>query len=437
MRLGLKIFIVTFSLTVITMNIVGLNLINSSYETNIKNAIDKYSANINNILDNFLVQSSDPVIKSNYDNNSYTKIFINDNLFLTNFPKNYEIIENKLKSNLKDNIAVYISDENLFMALKNNAYTIVTMSNISDIYKSRDIEIENFIQISLIVSVTIAIVLSLLVSLITRKIKTLNTAVKKIESGDYSIVIPDLGNDEIGEFAKSFNNMSASIQNNINEIETISENRRIFIGNLTHEIRTPLTSIIGYSSLIKDKKIADLNTINSYAGKIYDEGKYIESMRDKLMNILTLDSSKIVLKKTDISLYIKDLIDEFKEIFPDTKFILEIEANINKKIDKTLFKSLIINLIKNSINASDDPQITISLNNQYLSITDNGKGIPESELERIKEPFYTLNKDRNRKSNGMGLGLPLCLNIIDIHKWKMDIKSIVDKGTTITICFRR
>lgn len=437
MRLGLKIFIVTFSLTVITMNIVGLNLINSSYETNIKNAIDKYSANINNILDNFLVQSSDPVIKSNYDNNSYTKIFINDNLFLTNFPKNYEIIENKLKSNLKDNIAVYISDENLFMALKNNAYTIVTMSNISDIYKSRDIEIENFIQISLIVSVTIAIVLSLLVSLITRKIKTLNTAVKKIESGDYSIVIPDLGNDEIGEFAKSFNNMSASIQNNINEIETISENRRIFIGNLTHEIRTPLTSIIGYSSLIKDKKITDLNTINSYAGKIYDEGKYIESMRDKLMNILTLDSSKIVLKKTDISLYIKDLIDEFKEIFPDTKFILEIEANINKKIDKTLFKSLIINLIKNSINASDDPQITISLNNQYLSITDNGKGIPESELERIKEPFYTLNKDRNRKSNGMGLGLPLCLNIIDIHKWKMDIKSIVDKGTTITIYFRR
>lgn len=437
MRLGLKIFIVSFSLTVITMNIVGLNLINNSYETNINNAIDKYSANINNILDNFIVQTADSVIKSNYDNNSYTKIYINDNLFSTNFPKNYEEIENKLKNNLDNNISVYIADENLFMALKDNAYTIITMSSISDVYKNRDVEIDNFIKVSLTVSIAIAIVLSLLVSLITSKLKTLNLAVKKIENGDYSIVIPDLGKDEIGEFAKSFNNMSKAIQNNINEIETISENRRIFIGNLTHEIRTPLTSIIGYSSLIKDKKITDQNTINSYAEKIYDEGKYIESMRDKLMNILTLDSSKIVLKKTDISLYLKELIDEFKEIFPNTKFILKIESGVNKKIDKTLFKSLLINLIKNSINASDNPIITIILNNQHLSIIDNGKGIPESELERIKEPFYTLSKDRNRKSNGMGLGLPLCLNIIDIHKWKMDIKSIVDKGTTITIYFRR
>lgn len=437
MRFGLKIFLMSFTLVVVVTNIIGLTLINNTYTTNIQNAIDKHIVEINNIMNNMIYSTTDDLVNIYYNNKTYTKIYINDVVFSTNFPENYPKIENLLlsytSSYINEEIYTYISDNKLFMAHKDNSYTIITMSDISDIYELRDNEINYFIKVSLSSSLIVAIILSVLVSLITRKLKRLNNIVKEIEKGDYNVVIPNLGNDEIGEFAKSFNKMTKAINDNINEIKTISENRRIFIGNLTHEIRTPLTSIIGYSSLIKNKKIKDANTIEDYATKIYEEGKYIEDMRDKLMNILTLETSKIELKKTNISKLLSETIKELEVLYPKTKFVTNIKSNINKEIDKTLFKSLVINIVKNGINASNDPIITINLTNEVLSIKDNGKGIPKNDLDKIKEPFYTVNKNRNREVSGMGLGIPLCLNIVNIHHWTFDITSIENKGTEVII----
>ena len=99
-----------------------------------------------------------------------------------------------------------------------------------------------------------------LVVVLIRKIKILNQTVKEVEKGNYTAKVKKLGNDEIGNVGKSFNKMTDALQKNISEIERVSENRKKFIGNLTHEIRTPLTSIVGYSSLIKNRKVTNTLT---------------------------------------------------------------------------------------------------------------------------------------------------------------------------------
>lgn len=438
MKFGYKIFLMSFTLVIIAINTTGIILINNSFKANIENEIDKNMIEINNIASSIYINAEDfPYTANTYRlNKVHTKIYLGDNVIYTNFNEENIELENKLKKDLSDKVNFYIEDGKLYMALEKHFYTIFTISDIKDVYEAKDNQISYFIKISLISSLFVALILSILVSLITRKIKKLKKSVEEIEKGNYEVKIPKLGNDEIGNFATSFQNMTISINNKIKEIERISENRKIFIGNLTHEIRTPLTSIIGYSSLIKNGKVDNVEIIKSYSNKIYEEGKYIEDLRDKLMHLLTLEKDKILTKKQNISFCINKYLEDIERLYPEVVLKKVMEANIIKEIEETLFKSLFYNLMKNAINASPKPIIKVTLTKEEIRIEDNGKGIPKSEIERIKEPFYTINKDRNRKTSGMGLGLPLCLQIVNIHHWNLKIKSKENKGTTIIIEMR-
>lgn len=435
MKFGYKIFLMSFTLIVITINVIGIIMINNTFKSNIENEIDKNIVEINNIMNSIYLNSGDlPYIASTYLLDEVnTKIYLNENIIFTNFKENKIEIENKIIEKLEDKINTYIENNILYMALKKNNYIVITASNIEEVYQNKDNQINYFIKLSLICSLLIAFVLSILVSFITRKLKKLKKAVTEIEKGNYEVAIPKLGSDEIGMFAASFKSMTSSIHKNIQEIEEISENRKIFIGNLTHEIRTPLTSIIGYSSLIKSGNVKDLNTIYSYNKKIYEEGKYIEKLRDKLMHLLTLENDKIELITSNISNELNHILNEIKTIYPDAIILKEIKPNVIKDIDAALFKSLIFNLVKNSFKASKIPKIKITLTENELIILDNGRGIPKKELAKVIEPFYTLNKDRNREHSNMGLGLPLCIQIVKVHHWQMKIKSKEFVGTEIDI----
>ncbi len=435
MRFGLKIFLMTFTLVIISTTALGIILINNSYQTNMETAINKNITEIININSTVNSNVSELVyLADNYlSNNMYTKVYHESDVIFTNF-KSSDSIEETLINSLDDNIKSYIKDGTLYMAYK-ESYTIITKTDISNITEEKDEEISYFIRISIFISLIIAFILSILVNFMTKKIKRLNEEIKKIAEGNYDIKVTSKSNDEIGEFASSISTMAQAIDTNIKKIENISEQRKIFIGNLTHEIRTPLTSIIGYSSLIKNNKVTDLKIIKNYSSKIYEEGKYIEEIRDKLTNILDLNNKKIKLEKTNISIELESHINELKDLYPATSFILDIKEKIYKELDKTLFRSLIYNLVKNGIEASNNPIIKITLNEEVLIIEDNGKGIKKEDINKIKEPFYTANKDRNRDTSGMGLGLTLCCNIIDIHKWTLDIKSTPNKGTKMLINF--
>lgn len=469
MKFSQKIFLISFILIIIVINIIGIVMINYTYKLNIEKEIEKSISQTNNIMHELTVYSSYDLstVANNYLKNGINvDVYINGQRSYTNLKSEDSQIaegllttEDKIKeellstdtekikaeanyinTNITENNSYveymdsYIIDDKLFMKLKRQNYILITLSSISEANNMKQEQTNFFIELSVISSFIIALLLSITVSFLTRKLKKLDKAVSKVKQGNYNIKLTKLGNDEIGNFGNSFNEMTIAIQENVNKIQEVSENRKQFIGNLTHEIRTPLTSIIGYSSLITNDKVTDSNIIKEYSSKIYEEGKYIQQMSERLMEMLLVENGTTQKELINISKEMKIIVEELENLFNNTIFNIQIEEDVYKEVDKVLLKSLIYNLVKNAINAYDaKPTVDIILSKNEITIIDYGKGIPEDKIEKIKEPFYTLNKDRNREISGMGLGLTLCFKIVSIHNWKLNIKSEVEKGTKITI----
>lgn len=453
-----KIFLMSFTLIIIAINLIGINMINYTYQSNIEKEIDKNMIQINNIINEleYGINNISMLGNTYLKNNVNIEIYDEGGRIYTNFKEDYlKILEEKIfdeedkltYTELSDKyaesekfetdgiITTYVENNKLFMKMRKYTNVIVMMSDISKINNMKKEQIDYFIKLSLACSLTIAFLLSISVSFLTKKIKILNKTVKEVEKGDYTAKVKNLGNDEIGNVGKSFNKMTDALQKNISEIERVSENRKKFIGNLTHEIRTPLTSIVGYSSLIKNKKVEDKQVILEYSKRIYDEGKYIEEISQKLMDLMLLENGSITKDTINLSEELNKIIGEIQITFPYVLFQKEIEKEIYISFDKTLLKTLIINLAKNAINAYENsPIVRIELDRQkVIKVIDYGKGIKEEELEKIKEPFYTLSKDRNRKLSGMGLGLPLCIQIVEMQGGKLEIESKENEGTKIII----
>lgn len=461
MGFGQKIFLMSFTLIIIAINLIGINMINYTYQSGIEKEIDKNMIQINNIMNEFenginneLSQIGNIYLK----NNVRIELYSEGERVYTNFKQDYSnILEEKLfeeddkmtseelyekykfgtRQDLESEkkITTYIEENKLFMKIRKYKNVVVILSDISKINNMKKEQIEYFVSLSLICSLAIAFILSISVNFLTRKIKRLNKTVKEVEKGNYEVQVKNLGNDEIGNVGKSFNQMTKALQKNISEIERVSENRKIFIGDLTHEIRTPLTSIIGYSSLIKNKKVTNEDIILEYTKRIYDEGKYIEEISQKLMDLMVLENGSIKQDKINLSEELNKIIEDIKATFPYAILQKEIRENVYVNFDKTLLKTVIINLVKNAINAYEsNPIVRIELSKEKtIKVIDYGKGIKKEELEKIKEPFYTLSKDRNRKLSGMGLGLPMCIQIVEKQNGKLEIESKESEGTKIII----
>ena len=445
MKFSQKIFIMSFILIIISINIIGFMIIKNNHKINIDNEINRNIIQINNISNNLRLYrniiDTFPTLSEQYlRNNTYMQIQNNNDIIYSNLLNDYD----QIKTNLllqNDEICAYIEDVNksqiLFMALKDEPYRIITATNISEIYKIRDQQISLFTEISFACSLIIAVILYFFCYIVTKRINKLNKAVDQISQGNYDVQVDNAGNDEIGNLSKAFNQMASSVNKNIEEINNISENRKTFINNITHEIRTPLTSIIGFSSLINNKKIVDKDTVIEYSNKIYNEGVYINEITNRLTDMILLDNGKINFDTVNLSKIIKSICLDLQETLDNVQIETNIETNFYARVNSTLIRSLLTNLIKNSAKAYDIKKKAIVkvdlLKDNTIKITDYGRGIPKHEIEKIKTPFYTLDKARSRKVSGMGLGLPLCIKIVEIHKGTLKITSKINKGTEVSI----
>lgn len=441
MKFGQKIFLITFVFVAISINIIGIIIINNNHKMRISAKMDSDIQNINNIKNTLKFYDITNVNLTRREN-TYYEISAENNIVYTNIFFDISGIREKIVPS-QDNIKAVISNEFLFMSVKEENYNIILAEDITEVFNERREQIYFFIRVSVIFSFIIAFCLYIVIYLLTGRIGKLSRTMKKISNGNYSARVQDLGKDEVGKLAKSFNKMAKSIEDTIEEIKRVSENRQNFIHNITHEIRTPLTSIIGYSSLIKSGKVSDSEKIIEYNNKIYEEGNYLNLISQRLMDIVLLDNKKIELEYVDFSAVLEELIENLKNDYTEVKFFKAIPKGIGFLSDKVLLHSLVLNIIKNAIMAyenKNEAEVFISLEkiNEktiLLKIIDRGKGMSEEQLERIKEPFYTLNKDRNRQISGMGLGLPLCVKICEVLNGKLEIESKLGQGTCVNIEF--
>ena len=200
----------------------------------------------------------------------------------------------------------------------------------------------------------------------------------------------------------------------------------ILLIGFTHEIKNPMTAIVGYSDLLRLKK-CDEEVTSKALNYIYTEAKRLEVLSYKLMNLMSLSEETINLENINI----KELINKTsKKILLSSIFLkLDVEEVIVIG-DKDLLEVVIRNLIENSKKAKPkDNMILITgkmlENGKYkVEVIDKGQGIPKEHIDRVTEDFYMVDKSRSRESNGSGIGLSLCKKILEIHQSELKIESI-------------
>ena len=272
---------------------------------------------------------------------------------------------------------------------------------------------------------------------ITQPIKMLNEATRQFSEGNFESRACAATRDEVGELSATFNSMADSIEDMINKLNYEKEKQKYFFDNFTHEIRTPLTTILGYADLLWKTNDEDVKDKSLFY--ITSEGKRMLKMMERLLELSKLKNYSFELNKSDSNLkkLIEDACDSmhYKMKRYNTSCRLDLE-DITWKVDPDFFKQVIINLIDNSIKYSKSPVIDIILRKKdkvVLEVVDYGCGIDLKNLESLFEPYYKVEKSRNSHNEGWGLGLSIVKEIIDKHGGSIDIRSTAGKGTSIII----
>lgn len=457
MKFGVKIVISVIAIISIIFSIAGIVIIKSnfkhSFEKTINQSIDSH------VLERYGIENN---IATNIEKNgnisreklsSYAISLVS---YLGNAKKISIYMENeKIYSNIDidEESLAFLSKANdvkyIIKDIEKQKYILVSSSieinsqriilisryDITDVFTERDRQVEFFYKVDTVVIVISSIVICILAVFLTRPIRKLNEMSKKITTGSYNERVNIKSNDEIGELAKSFNKMIETIENKINELELSVEQKEDFITNFTHELKNPMTSIIGYADILKSGKYDKETNIKS-ANYIFNEAKRLETLAHKLMDLNKLSNETVKLEKINVVWFMNNLYKDIYEKLGDIELKLDIEDGYIMA-DTILLEDCLRNLIDNSKKANPKDKIikVIGKNeeNKYkISVEDKGCGIPKEEIPRIVESFYMVDKVRARENGRNGIGLSICEKIAKIHNTKLIIESELNKGTCVS-----
>lgn len=318
-------------------------------------------------------------------------------------------------------------------SINNKEIYMIHFYDIDFIYQIRERQLKEMLYINLVILVVASVFISLFARFLTKPIETLNKISKKISSGKFDERVPVKTNDEIGELAESFNKMAGEIEYKINTLKQSIQAKDDFITGFSHEIKTPMTAIIGYSDLLRLKKCDEKVTATALH-YIYSEAKRLEDLSYKLLALMELTEDRIE--------FVPVLIKEFVQKVVRKMELEEIELELNLqeakvKIDESLLEVVIRNLIQNAKKAEPKDKKIVILgkcleNHRYrICVIDKGIGIPKEHLERVTEDFYMVDKSRSRQNGGTGIGLSLCKKILEFHHSEIKIESEENVGTKV------
>ena len=306
--------------------------------------------------------------------------------------------------------------------------------DIGAVLEEQQAQMKDYMIIYGIILCTSAVVLSVVSFLLTRPIGLLTQAAARIADGHYSERVYSRSHDEIGMLAQSFNKMAENVEEKIYALELNARQKEDFVANFAHELKTPLTSVIGYADMIYSKQ-CDAQTVHMAAGYILSEGMRLESLSFKLMELIVLGKQDFLLEEMPARELMEDIVHTLAPFMQEKQVLLTWQAEpCYVWAEYDLVKTMILNLADNAAKA-DSTQIHIRgsvVGHRYeICIEDDGCGIPEEELSRITEAFYMVDKARSRGQHGAGLGLAIAAKIAAIHGTRLNYSSAVGQGTTV------
>lgn len=279
-------------------------------------------------------------------------------------------------------------------------------------------------------AVVLAVLLFLLSQRMFRPLNMLEKSAQAVAAGDYDRRVPPSGVSDLDALGKSFNEMAASVRRHIDALERENQQQRRFVANLAHEMKTPMTAMIGYSDLLLGERVPEAQRREAYQ-YISQQARRLNELSHKLTALSGLERRE---ELAFLPLSLKRLLEEaVGTVRPLAEkkgvHILPPRGDAPVLGEETLLISLLTNLLTNACKASPaDGEILCTAGRKeggtFAAVTDQGAGVPEESLPLLTEPFYMVDKSRARKENGAGIGLALCKEIARLHGGKMEFENL-------------
>lgn len=272
-------------------------------------------------------------------------------------------------------------------------------------------------------------------------LKTMNDAIDRIKNGIYGERIEFSSKDEMGDLAKSINSLSSTIQRKEEEAKKVEIAKDEFLAMITHELKTPLVPIQGYSDILLGEHLGPLNK---------NQKERIEVIKSSASSLLQLISDLLDAQKMELGqLRVKKSRHNLRQTAENTMVVMQPLAagesiSLNQNIKRDLYANydddritqVITNLVKNALKATSAKTGMIEVSaaegpdEVTVSVADNGKGIPADSKEKIFKKFYQVDTSSTRESSGSGLGLSICKGIVEAHGGRIWVESEIEKGST-------
>ena len=315
---------------------------------------------------------------------------------------------------------------------------LVVVFDFTPIYEARDQQLTMYHQVYVLLIFFGGVAAWFTSYLMTKPLYKVSGSARALASGQLDARVRPNTKDEIGQLGSDFDYMADKLSENINELKSSMEQQERFMGSFAHELKTPMTSIIGYADLLRSQALDEEETQEA-ANYIFSEGKRLESLSFKLLDLLLMKKEDMKFVITDMKDLITNLTTHLQPVY--SKSDIDLQCRLESalcSVDSDLFSSVITNLLDNARKAMDNGGKIMIIGDHFegdyrIRIIDNGRGMPEEALKHITEAFYRVDKSRSRAQGGVGLGLNLCKAIIELHDGKISFASKEGKGTVVTL----
>ncbi len=336
----------------------------------------------------------------------------------------------------RDAPSVYLMSGSI-LTIEATDYILYTEMNLDTLYTSRTEQMRMICYINLLTAAIIAVLLLLTTYFYLRPLSAINEGLEQITSGDYSTRLKVQGTVELRQLIAHINNMAQATEDHVEQLQHTADSRKQFVDNFAHELKTPLTSIMGFGDLMRVTRSMDAELRQEYAQIIVTEAKRLQTLSGKLLQLATTEHVQAEMERISSSALFEEIRVATAPMCLQRHIRLSVHCDKTALfIDKELFKSLLYNLIDNAVKASrTGSEIRLSCRTKrgksIIAVEDHGIGMNAQQLQRATEPFYMADKSRSRKENGAGLGLSLCCEIARLHNTQLHIRSHEGKGTIV------
>lgn len=333
-----------------------------------------------------------------------------------------ELLNTETRATLLDGV----SERLLIAHALDGEITLLTALDVSPVYALRRELLRGAAALGLI-GLALAGALAIWISgVLTRPLSQLADAAAKLADGDYAAPLPAAKNDEMNALIRAFSRMSAAIDERETALRTQAEERQALIDALAHEMRTPLTAILGGTRLLQQSRLS-----GSQQSELLDtmarEASRLSTMDERLLLLTRLDHEAPAFAPFDSQAMAREALSVYDGVRLEgdgAVFVGERELTI----------LLLRNLVVNAQRAGGKEAVRVTLHPDGFDVTDYGCGMTKEQIARAFEPFYKADKARTRSAGGAGLGLPLCRKIARLHHGELRMESEIGRGTRV--CYR-